>query len=237
MKDSSVSQFASASSKLRRRIRQRKQPVQSRSKTTVDAVLEATLQVLVRNDYAKLTTTRVAEVAGVSVGTLYQYFPDKRSLVAALKVRYFGLMVASVGAALDIDASTDLHGVLRRALIALVGVKRDHLELTKALRGPMADAEGLSFLRDTQAHFTQLIVPHLARALPGAQSIEARASILVASLEGAISHAVYTAPHWLLEDWFVEDLVALSVGYLSNTFALTGETTPRAPKLQARHKS
>ena len=66
------------------RIRQRKQPVQGRSRVTTEALLEATLQVLVRDGYGRLTTTRVADRAGVSVGTLYQYFPDKRSLVMAL---------------------------------------------------------------------------------------------------------------------------------------------------------
>ena len=49
--------------------------------------MTATLQVLRKDGYSKLTTTRVAERAGVSVGTLYQYFPDKRSLVVALHGR------------------------------------------------------------------------------------------------------------------------------------------------------
>lgn len=87
MKEPSGLVFASVPPALRRRVRQRKQPVQERSRATVEAVLEATLQVLLREGLAGLTTTRVAERAGVSVGTLYQYFPDKQSLVMALKVQ------------------------------------------------------------------------------------------------------------------------------------------------------
>lgn len=59
--------------RLERRIRRRKRPQQARALATAEALLDATLQVLVRDGYSRLTTTRVAERAGVSVGSLYQY--------------------------------------------------------------------------------------------------------------------------------------------------------------------
>jgi AcrR family transcriptional regulator len=64
----------------------RKTPVQARSAASVEAILEATIQVLLSAGKERLTTTRVALRAGVSVGTLYQYFPNKSALLkAALK--------------------------------------------------------------------------------------------------------------------------------------------------------
>ena len=99
MKDASGLEFAFPTAIAARRIRQRKRPVQERSQATVDAVLEATLQVLKKDGYLALTTTQVAKRAGVSVGTLYQYFPDKASLVVALKVSYFEQMVTAVQSA------------------------------------------------------------------------------------------------------------------------------------------
>ena len=60
----------------------RKTPVQRRSRVTVDAILEATIQVLLAEGLARLTTTRVSERAGVSVGTMYQYFPNKQALIS-----------------------------------------------------------------------------------------------------------------------------------------------------------
>src|SRR6266853_2708066 len=64
----------------------RKSPVQARSAASVDAILEATIQVLLQVGKERLTTTKVALRAGVSVGTLYQYFPNKSALLkAALK--------------------------------------------------------------------------------------------------------------------------------------------------------
>ena len=62
----------------------RKRPQQDRSRITVEAVLEAAAQVLEADGYDALTTNAVAERAGVSVGTLYQYFPDKAAVVAGL---------------------------------------------------------------------------------------------------------------------------------------------------------
>ena len=66
----------------------RKQPTQERSRATVDAILQATAHLLVRDGYAKLTTNRVAERAGVNIASLYQYFPSKEALVAELQRRH-----------------------------------------------------------------------------------------------------------------------------------------------------
>src|SRR6185369_17163863 len=62
----------------------RKRPRQDRSRATVDSILEATARVLVKRGFDGLTTNLVAETAGVSVGSLYQYFPNKEALVSAL---------------------------------------------------------------------------------------------------------------------------------------------------------
>jgi AcrR family transcriptional regulator len=74
----------------------RKTPRQARSTATLDAILEATIQVLLATGPGRLTTTRVAERAGVSVGTMYQYFPHKQALLYAVTERYLGIVAASV---------------------------------------------------------------------------------------------------------------------------------------------
>src|SRR5215470_2670172 len=62
----------------------RKRPVQERSRSTVDVVLEAAAQVLERDGYTATSTDLIAERAGVSIGTLYQYFPNKDAILLAL---------------------------------------------------------------------------------------------------------------------------------------------------------
>jgi AcrR family transcriptional regulator len=66
----------------------RKQASQQRSRATVDALVQATARILVKEGFDKASTNHVAEVAGVSVGSLYQYFPSKESLVAAVIERH-----------------------------------------------------------------------------------------------------------------------------------------------------
>lgn len=67
----------------------RKQPVQARSKATVNAIVEAAARVLSDQGWAGFTTNKVAEAAGVSIGSYYQYFPDKNSLIDAILERHF----------------------------------------------------------------------------------------------------------------------------------------------------
>ncbi|MBS1961988.1 MAG: TetR/AcrR family transcriptional regulator [Bdellovibrionales bacterium] len=63
---------------------ERKSPSQERSRALVDALLESAARILKTSEYSKSSTNRIAEIAGVSVGSLYQYFPGKEALVAAL---------------------------------------------------------------------------------------------------------------------------------------------------------
>lgn len=66
----------------------RKSASQERSRATVDVLLEATARILVKEGYDRASTNRIAEVAGVSIGSLYQYFPSKEALVAAVIDRH-----------------------------------------------------------------------------------------------------------------------------------------------------
>ena len=81
----------------------RKRPRQRRSKATVEAILEATARVLVEEGIDRASTNRIAEIAGVSIGSLYQYFPSKDALVMALLERHCERMLG-----LLLRASVDL---------------------------------------------------------------------------------------------------------------------------------
>src|SRR5271170_6580599 len=70
------------------RVPVRRQPKQRRACQTVDAILEAVIRILKREGVDALTTNRIAEVAGVSIGSVYQYFPDKRAILVALHQRH-----------------------------------------------------------------------------------------------------------------------------------------------------
>ena len=78
----------------------RKVATQARSRTTVDALVEATARILVGEGFDKASTNHIAEVAGVSIGSLYQYFPGKEALVAAVMERHQQEIMQTVRAGL-----------------------------------------------------------------------------------------------------------------------------------------
>ena len=74
----------------------RKKPKQKRSKLMVDNILEASIRVLKQHPYQKFTTNRVAEAAGISIGSLYQYFSNKQSILLELEIRAVNEMIENV---------------------------------------------------------------------------------------------------------------------------------------------
>jgi len=79
----------------------RKQPRQARSRATIEAILQAAAHILGERGWAGLSTNMVAETAGVSIGSLYQYFPHKLALVEAVRRRHFDDVLAILRAAAD----------------------------------------------------------------------------------------------------------------------------------------
>jgi AcrR family transcriptional regulator len=74
----------------------RKSASQERSRLTVNAILEATAHILVKEGYDRASTNKIAERAGVSIGSLYQYFPSKEALIAAVSERHSHEVVQAV---------------------------------------------------------------------------------------------------------------------------------------------
>jgi AcrR family transcriptional regulator len=99
-------------------LRPRKAPRQTRSADTVETLLTAAARVLERESLAGFNTNRVAEVAGVSVGSLYQYFPNKAALVAALIDRHQQALAEAVEACIREHEGRSL----RRTLEALAEI-------------------------------------------------------------------------------------------------------------------
>jgi len=117
------------------RIKARKVPRQKRSKELVEAILEASAQIFAELGYARATTNKIAERAGVSVGSLYQYFPNKDSLIASLHEAHHTGIHEVVGNALKRfgDSSIGLEEGLRRFLEELNEVHEANPTLTRAL--------------------------------------------------------------------------------------------------------
>src|SRR6516225_6749096 len=117
----------------------RKTPIQARSAVTVEAISEATIQVLLSHGAERLTTTRIAARAGVSVGTLYQYYPNKHSLLFAVLEHHLNKVAGRVEAACESARHKPLAEMIKEMVEAFVdaqGGARRHL------RGPLPGLGG-----------------------------------------------------------------------------------------------
>ena len=102
----------------RARLSPRKSPRQERSRATVEAILQAATDILIRQGASRLTTNRIAERAGVNIASLYQYFPGKHAIVAELRRRHGTEARAAVRRVLVERRGGDL-GATMRALVSM----------------------------------------------------------------------------------------------------------------------
>jgi AcrR family transcriptional regulator len=123
-------------------LKPRKSPVQARSAATVEAIGEATIQVLLNDGPDRLTTTRVAARAGVSVGTLYQYYPNKRSLLFTVLEDHLGKVSAAVEAACERARGKPLAEMVSDVVEAFVDAKIERPDISNALYRIAAEVDG-----------------------------------------------------------------------------------------------
>src|SRR5262249_58296010 len=115
------------------RVVPRRQPKQRRARQTVEAVLDAVVRVLKRDGFDAITTNRIAEVAGVSIGSVYQYFPDKRAIFVALHQRHVDQIDRVVEARLVEYAASSLEDLVRAMVEGMIEAHATHPELHELL--------------------------------------------------------------------------------------------------------
>jgi AcrR family transcriptional regulator len=119
--------------KADRRPKRRRQPQQRRARETVEAVLDAVVRILKRGGIEAVTTNRVAEVAGVSIGSVYQYFPDKRAIFAALHERHIQEIDRLVESKLMEHTESPLDTLMRAMIEAMIDAHTPDPELYELL--------------------------------------------------------------------------------------------------------
>lgn len=142
----------------------RKRPVQTRSAATVQAIFEATIQVLLSAGLERLTTTKVAERAGVSVGTFYQYFPNKEALLIAVLERHLSRVVELVESACVSAYGRPVKAMVDSVVDAFFDAKLENRSTSRALYAVSSDLGGESLVRRQTARSVRAIVDMLRSA-------------------------------------------------------------------------
>ncbi len=134
----------------------RREPKQQRSRETVQAVLEAVPRVLKRHGVEAITTNRIAEAAGVSIGSLYQYFPDKRTIFTALYDRHVDEVRNVIERTMVDCTSASLEDFTRELVEALANVHTEDGELHEVVSSTVPEG-ARGFKSALQASFEQVI--------------------------------------------------------------------------------
>jgi AcrR family transcriptional regulator len=120
----------------------RRVPRQARSRLTVEAVLDAVTRILKREGTAAVTTNRIAEVAGVSIGSVYQYFPDKAAIYAALHDRHVREMSRRIDETLVDHAKSSLEELVRALVTAMIDAHAADPELHELITNEIPNRGG-----------------------------------------------------------------------------------------------
>jgi AcrR family transcriptional regulator len=142
----------------------RKSPVQARSTASVDAILLATIQVLRKVGKERLTTTKVALRAGVSVGTLYQYFPNKSSLLQASLRRHLAGVTDAVELACRENKGKTLRQMATAVITAFFEAKMKDAKTSVALYSVSSDVDGAKIVQQMGLRSHKAIVEMLETA-------------------------------------------------------------------------
>jgi len=194
----------------------RKRPRQERSRATVDTILAATARVLVKRGYDDLTTNAVAAAAGVSIGSLYQYFPNKNALVAALIERHIEDMNASVLAELARVAQLPFAEAARCVVELTIRAHAVDPELHRVLTEQVPRAGKLARLRELDEISHRMVAGLLAarRAELAIRDPDLSAFLLVSTIESVVHRAALLYPHRLRDPRLVDEATLLVTRYL-----------------------
>ena len=199
----------------------RKQPRQARSTRLVADILEAAVRVLVRNGAHGFTTARVAEAAGISVGSLYQYFPNKEAILFRLQADEWGQTMSQLRRILS-DSATAPAERLRAAIQMFF---RSECE-EAAFRSALEDAAPLyREAPESRAHAEegrQLLQSFMKDALPGASAQQrAFAADLAGLVMSSVGKAVSSQGRTIAE----VDAIAAALGEMLNAYLRPGSRT------------
>lgn len=194
----------------------RKRPRQRRAVATFHAILEATARILVEQGPARLGTNRIAERAGVSIGSLYQYFPNRAAIVRALLVREVARAEARRPNTLD-DPAAPLEARLRAAVDWHFDAHAADPDLWRALQAQAAQL----FDAEERDHFAEQRVARIRATLAGAPDVDPRhdlaraAFLLDVFLDAAVDAVAARRPHWLSSDALRADVATLFAHHLA----------------------
>lgn len=195
----------------------RKRPKQRRAEETVAAILEAAHRILAKAGVDGLTTKRIADVAGVSVGSLYQYFPNKEAVVAALIEERVHGTVGAQAAALEFVRGRSLRESLRHVmrLLRAGSLRRvgSYRELVFQAPTVLQRDLFLERVRKWEAFLADLLEAHRDELRP--EALATGPFLLSRAVQGVLHGAALERPELLKDDAFADEVAEMAWRYVA----------------------
>jgi AcrR family transcriptional regulator len=191
----------------------RKSPTQDRATATFEAIVDAAAHILAKDGPPGLTTNKIAERAGVSIGSLYQYFPNKQAVVRALLQRQVRRAEAARPDVLD-DPRASTETVVRAAVDWWFDMHAAEPALTRHLQAlamellPPHERQRLADLRHDRLRRT------VARLLGQDDRLDQASFIFDVCLSEISARAQRQRPEWLASGGFRAEVAKLLVRYV-----------------------
>lgn len=205
---------------LPKRRRPRKQPRQERSQLTVEAILDAAIQIFERHGYAKGTTTKIAERAGIAVGSLYQYYPNKDAILVAVALRHLEESEAILKRLLGEATATTgepLADLIRRLVEGALALHSEHPALHRMLFEEAALPEAVwRAVADLEMKTASAVAALLqTRNDIHVDNLQLASLMVVQIVEGAVHRLALHPPAGVRREDCLDELVALIIAYLT----------------------
>jgi AcrR family transcriptional regulator len=194
----------------------RRVPRQRRAQATVDAILIAAAHILVKGGYPALNTNDVARVAGVSIGSLYQYFPSKEALVGELHRRHAVEVATPIFAALASSADRPVRDVLREVIQASIRAHSIEPALHRVLSEQLPKLDEQPWEAEMTEQARKLVRAFLRnrRDETGPRHLGVATFLLMHIVESAVHAAVWSTPRELRSGALGRELEILLHAYL-----------------------
>ncbi|NOT88882.1 MAG: TetR/AcrR family transcriptional regulator [Lysobacter sp.] len=145
----------------------RRRPTQARSQGTVDAIYEATLQIIEREGAERITTNRISEVSGFSIGTLYQYFHDRDSLLMAMGIAHRDRLIERLKTTLAASPDQASREAISRLVAVMVADARSNRKMLRAVVRAVTRKEMAARMLDAMRVLDRYIGRSLAESAGG----------------------------------------------------------------------
>jgi AcrR family transcriptional regulator len=183
-------------------------PRQRRAQETIDIIVRATAHILSREGIDRVTTNRVAEKAGVSIGSLYQYFPNKEALVGEVRRRYDEAFRERLIALIGGIGTLPLRDGIERCVRALVAIHAEDTGLHNAISAGMEDGE--------RRMLEQVVATWLAARADDVRrpDLALAATVALDAAEALVHGVAQREPERLTQEDFIAEVSDLLVRYL-----------------------